>query len=106
MLKDKVTKGETTRMAIQDAALDLFLQQGFHATSMRQIADKAGLALGGIYNHFSSKDEIFAAIVMDKHPYKQIVPIILAAKVQPRNYSVARRGRWYLSWENVPISSN
>lgn len=80
MLKDKVTKGETTRMAIQDAALDLFLQQGFHATSMRQIADRAGLALGGIYNHFSSKDEIFAAIVMDKHPYKQIVPIILAAK--------------------------
>jgi AcrR family transcriptional regulator len=47
---------------------------------MRQIADQAGLALGGIYNHFSSKEEIFAAIIIDKHPYKQILPIILATE--------------------------
>jgi AcrR family transcriptional regulator len=47
---------------------------------MRQIAKRAGLALGGIYNHFSSKEDIFAAIVMDKHPYKQILPLILAAE--------------------------
>lgn len=80
MPKDKVTKGETTRLAIEEAAFHLFMQHGFHATSMRQIADQAGLALGGIYNHFSSKEEIFAAIVLDKHPYKRILPLILAAK--------------------------
>src|SRR3990172_7322382 len=80
MQKEKLTKGEVTRLAIEEAAFDLFMQHGFHATSMRQIADQAGLALGGIYNHFSSKEEIFAAIVMDKHPYKQILPLILAAK--------------------------
>jgi len=44
---------------------------------MRQIADKAGLALGGIYNHFKSKDEIFEAIVVDKHPYKRILPLVM-----------------------------
>ena len=80
MAKSDMKKGEATRLAIQEAAFDLFMEHGFHATSMRQIADKAGLALGGIYNHFASKEDIFAAIVMDKHPYKQILPAILEAK--------------------------
>ena len=80
MKKEKTTKGEVTRSAIEDAAIELFLQQGYHATSMRQIAEKTGLALGGIYNHFSSKDEIFEGIIIDKHPYKQILPAILVAQ--------------------------
>lgn len=80
MKKEKPTKGETTRLAIEDAALILFMEQGYHATSMRQIAERAELALGGIYNHFSSKDEIFEGIIIDKHPYKQILPAILAAQ--------------------------
>lgn len=80
MNKEKTTKGEVTRLAIEDAALELFMEQGYHATSMRQIADRAELALGGIYNHFSSKEDIFAGIVVDKHPYKQILPIILATQ--------------------------
>src|SRR5512133_1714222 len=77
--KETVTKGEATRLAIENAAVQLFLEQGYHATSMRQIAEKAELALGGIYNHFSSKDEIFAAIIIDRHPYKRILPLILEA---------------------------
>jgi AcrR family transcriptional regulator len=76
-LKDAPTKGETTRLAIEDAAIELFMENGYHATSMRQIAEHAGLALGGIYNHFSSKDEIFEGIIVDKHPYKKILPLIL-----------------------------
>jgi AcrR family transcriptional regulator len=78
--KDKLTKGEATRLAIEDAAMELFLEQGYAATSMRQIADEVGLALGGIYNHFSSKEEIFEGIIIDKHPYKQILPVILTAE--------------------------
>lgn len=78
--KEKTKKGEVTRLAIEDAAISLFLEQGYHATSMRQIADRTGLALGGIYNHFTSKDEIFQGIIVDKHPYKQILPAILAAE--------------------------
>jgi AcrR family transcriptional regulator len=76
MKKDKSAKGEATRLAIEDAAISLFMEQGYHATSMRQIADQAELALGGIYNHFSSKEEIFEGIIIDKHPYKEILPII------------------------------
>ncbi len=79
-LKDAPKKGEVTRLAIEDAAIELFMEHGYHATSMRQIAERAGLALGGIYNHFESKDEIFEAIIVDKHPYKKILPLVLAAE--------------------------
>ena len=80
MEKEKTKKGEVTRLAIEDAAMTLFLEQGYHATSMRQIADRTGLALGGIYNHFTSKDEIFQGIIVDKHPYKKLLPAILSAE--------------------------
>lgn len=78
--KETQTKGEVTRVAVEDAAVELFMKHGYHATSMRQIAEHAGLALGGIYNHFASKDELFEAIIIDKHPYKQALPAILQAE--------------------------
>lgn len=80
MTDETQTKGERTRLQIEDAAVELFIEQGYHATSMRQIAERADLALGGIYNHFKSKDEIFEAIIVDKHPYKKILPLILEAE--------------------------
>jgi len=80
MQKEKLKKGEATRLAIEDAALELFMEQGYHATSMRQIKNKAKIALGGIYNHFANKEEIFEAIIIDKHPYRRILPAILAAE--------------------------
>ena len=39
---------------------------------MRQIAGAAGLAVGGIYNHFGSKEEIFAAVLDANHPYRVV----------------------------------
>lgn len=79
MPEETLTKGERTRTAIEEAAFALFLERGFHATSMRQIAERAGLALGSIYNHFASKDEIFRALIHERHPYRQILPLLLAA---------------------------
>ena len=80
MKKDPLTKGSVTRLAIADSAFELFMEQGYHATSMRQIAERAELALGGIYNHFASKDEIFEGIIIDRHPYRKLLPAILAAQ--------------------------
>jgi AcrR family transcriptional regulator len=68
--KETVKKGEATRLTIENAAIQLFLEQGYHATSMRQIARGAGVALGGIYNHFSSKEQIFDQVLIEKHPYQ------------------------------------
>jgi len=76
----KPTKGEATRSVVEEAAIVLFMEQGYHATSMRQIAKRAHLAFGGIYNHFSSKEEIFEGIIVDKHPYRIILPAILEAE--------------------------
>ena len=78
--KEKPKKGAVTRLTIEEAAIRLFMEQGYHATSMRQIAEQTGLALGGIYNHFSSKEEIFQGIIIDKHPYRVILPAIIAAE--------------------------
>jgi AcrR family transcriptional regulator len=71
-----LSKGEQTRQTILSAAYDLIIRQGYAATSMRQIAQKAGLALGGIYNHFSSKEEVFRAIVEERHPFFQMIPLL------------------------------
>src|SRR3990172_13368732 len=78
-IKTPTAKGEQTRAAIIKAAYALFLKKGFHATSVREIAEKADLALGGIYNHFSSKEEIFAAVLDAYHPYRRILPALEAA---------------------------
>ena len=44
---------------------------------MRQIAERAGLALGGIYNHFSCKEAIFSELIIERHPFQQILPILV-----------------------------
>lgn len=45
------------------AALDLFARQGYGATTMRQIAQRAGTSLGNVYHHFRNKEEIFATLI-------------------------------------------
>lgn len=72
-----LTKGEQARQSIISAAYDLIIRQGYAATSMRQIAERSGLALGSIYNHFSSKEDVFRAMVGERHPFFQIVPLLI-----------------------------
>ena len=73
------TKGEKTSLAIVEVASQLFEQQGYHGTSMRQIALETGIALSGIYNHFESKEAVFVKVLETFHPYHEIVPIASAA---------------------------
>jgi AcrR family transcriptional regulator len=54
-------RAEDTRRRIYEAALDLFREKGFEQTTMRDIAAKAGVALGGAYYYFSSKEAIVLA---------------------------------------------
>jgi AcrR family transcriptional regulator len=73
-------KGELTRTAIIAAAHELFIKQGYNGTSMRQIAQKTGIALGGIYNHFSGKEDIFEAVFLENHPFYAMLPAIETAQ--------------------------
>jgi AcrR family transcriptional regulator len=79
-MSDEATKGKRTRERVIQAAHRLFIEQGYHGTSMRQIAEQAGLALGGIYNHFASKEDILAAVMVERNPYRDIVPALEAAQ--------------------------
>jgi TetR/AcrR family transcriptional regulator len=56
---------------IISAALDLFVEKGFAATKLDEIAIRAGVSKGTLYLYFSSKEEMFKAVVRET-----IVPII------------------------------
>jgi AcrR family transcriptional regulator len=62
-----------THARIRQAALDLFLEHGFHGTSMRQIARRAGVALAAIYNHIPSKEALFVELLSELVPHRGLV---------------------------------
>ncbi|WP_169801570.1 TetR/AcrR family transcriptional regulator [Millisia brevis] len=51
---------ERTRGLILDAALTLFLDHGYHACSVEQIADTAGFTTGAVYSNFGGKPDLAA----------------------------------------------
>ena len=54
---------EKNKDRIEEAAKKLFIKQGFHATSMRNIAARAGTSLGNVYNYYRTKEEILGSII-------------------------------------------
>ena len=58
-----------TRERILDVALDLFIEQGFDGTSLRQIAERLGVTKAALYYHFESKDDILLALHMRLHEF-------------------------------------
>ena len=59
----QIERSERSRTAILDAALELFSHRGYGATSMRDIAGKAGVSTGSVYHHFADKEAIFLALL-------------------------------------------
>ena len=57
------TKSERSRRAVLDAALSLFAHQGYRATTVRDIADKARVSTGNVYHHFPDKEALFRALL-------------------------------------------
>ena len=55
----------TARQRVLDAAVDLFATQGYSATSVAQVIERAGLTKGGFYHHFASKDELLYEVYGD-----------------------------------------
>ena len=49
--------------AIEAAALRVFTRQGFHGTTVREIAEAARVSMGNLYNYYPSKEELFGAVV-------------------------------------------
>ena len=53
------------RERVLDAAVDLFAQQGYDGTSVAQVIARAGVAKGGFYHHFSSKEALLYEVYGD-----------------------------------------
>ena len=77
------------RDEIMAAAKKVFARNGFHATTIADIANGAGLAYGSIYQYFDSKEDLFQAL-MAAEGYALRTHIAVA---------MARAGRPDLSWE-------
>jgi AcrR family transcriptional regulator len=59
----QVERSERSQKQILDAALKLFSHRGYGATSVNDIAEKAGLSKGNVYHHFADKETIFRALL-------------------------------------------
>lgn len=54
----RLAKSDRTRARIRDAAVDSFMERGYAATTMRLVADRAGVSVGNAYYYFPSKDHL------------------------------------------------
>jgi AcrR family transcriptional regulator len=63
MPKLAVVDVDRNKCQIESAAFGLFTRQGYHGTSVREIAEAAGVSIGNIYNYYSTKEELFHRLV-------------------------------------------
>ncbi|WP_306192261.1 TetR/AcrR family transcriptional regulator [Streptomyces sp. MK5] len=54
-----------TRQRIQDVALELFAEQGYEKTSLREIAERLDVTKAALYYHFKTKEEIIVSLFED-----------------------------------------
>ncbi len=77
LLDDTVAKN---KLKIERAALKLFTRQGFHGTTVREIAQGAGVSMGKLYLYYPTKEEIFIDLV---HHMEQRMEILRQKELLP-----------------------
>ncbi|MEV8598157.1 helix-turn-helix domain-containing protein [Streptomyces sp. NPDC052012] len=71
-----------TRQRIQDVALELFAEQGYEKTSLREIAERLEVTKAALYYHFKTKEEILVSIFEDLN--RPVEELVEWARQQPR----------------------
>ncbi|HDS1140384.1 TPA: TetR/AcrR family transcriptional regulator [Stenotrophomonas maltophilia] len=71
---NRADRNEQRSAQILQAALQCFLDKGFHLTSMRDIAQAAGVSLGNLYNHFAGKEAIILAVAVAES--EELAPLL------------------------------
>ncbi|MCX5145719.1 TetR/AcrR family transcriptional regulator [Streptomyces sp. NBC_00320] len=77
-----------TRQRIQDVALELFAEQGYEKTSLREIAERLEVTKAALYYHFKTKEDIIISVFEDLT--RPIDELIDWAKQQPRTLDMKR----------------
>jgi AcrR family transcriptional regulator len=73
---------EKNKLKIEQAALALFTRKGFHGTTVREIARKAGVSMGKLYIYYETKEDIFIDLVersgkhMEALRQKELMPLM------------------------------
>jgi AcrR family transcriptional regulator len=75
-------RAEARPEEVLDAALDLFIEKGFAATRVEDIAGRAGISKGAVYLYFPSKEAVLEGIVR-----RAILPIATSALAFIQNYA-------------------
>ena len=63
----KTVKGDQTKTLILETALEMFQERGYNETTMRAVAQKAGVSLGNAYYYFHSKEHLIQAFYQRMH---------------------------------------
>ncbi len=56
------------------------MHQGFHGTSMRQVAREAGVTPAAIYNHFANKETLFTGLLLERSPHAAVTEALQTAQ--------------------------
>ena len=62
---------EKRRKQIKEIALKLFVDKGYSKITMEEIVQTVGISKGGMYHHFSNKEEIFLELLRDGDEYRK-----------------------------------
>ena len=82
---------EATRRAILDSATGLFLEKGYAATSLDEVAGGARVTKGAVYHHFSSKRALYEAL-SEELEQQAAAAIVEAASTKASPWEGARAG--------------
>lgn len=85
--KTNETRSERTRQAIIDAGVALFHDRGYHATSVRDLVERAGITKGAFYHHFDSKETLLRIIYQEYLDFQlAIFNEVVTHPVSPREH--------------------
>ncbi len=80
----KSRKGELTAERILDAAEEIFAERGYAGTTLRKVATAVGIRIPSLYNHFESKEALYAAVLE-----RNLQPVLRALS----DYAAPNNGR-------------
>src|SRR4051794_569935 len=75
--------GLDARSRIQKVALELFIEEGYDKTSLREIAEKLGVTKAALYYHFPTKDDIVNSLIEQR--IVAVEELLAWAEEQPRS---------------------
>jgi AcrR family transcriptional regulator len=85
---DGPTPRTDTRVRVQQVALELFAEQGYEKTSLREIAERLGVTKAALYYHFKSKEDLVHSFTDDY--FAEFDALVAWARAQPRSDEARR----------------